>query len=257
MFTVSKSLSILQKHISVFPQTLFVLGSGWNKILSEVVVEKEIGYKELFGVSSTVPGHEGKLIIGTLNNIRTAFMSGRFHMYEGYSSQEVANPIRLFTKAGTTNLVLTSACGALNEKYRVGDIVILNDIITLFLSLKNPLVGPQFIDSSCVFNKELREKAVTISKENNISYREGSYVFYHGPNYETPSDKRALKILGADVCGMSMVPEVLVARSLDIKILGLAFVTNLAFVKHDHKKVLEEAEKGSKKMGALLKAILL
>jgi len=257
MFTISKSLSVLHKHVSVFPQTLFVLGSGWNKTLSEVVVEKEIGYKELFGNASTVPGHEGKLIIGLLNNKRVAFMSGRFHMYEGYSSQEVTNPIRIFAKTGLKNLILTAACGALNSKYRVGDIIILNDIITLFLSLNSPLVGPQFIDTSCIFDKELRKKAVCVAKKFDISYHEGSHIFYRGPNYETPADKHALKILGADVCGMSITPETLVARSLGIKVLGLAFVTNLAFVKHDHKEVLREAERGSKKMGTLLKAILL
>ena len=209
----------------------------------------------MFGVKATVPGHEGRLVIGTLNNSRVALMSGRFHLYEGYTSQEVTQPIHLFAKAGIQNLVLTAACGALNKRYCVGDIVILSDIITLLLSPNNPLIGPPFIDTSCVFDKNLRERAVVIARKNNIFYQEGSHVFYPGPNYETPADKRALKILGADVCGMSIVPETLVARSLGIKVLGLAFVTNLAFVKHDHMQVLKEAERGSKNMKCLLKTL--
>ena len=177
-------------------------------------------------------------------------------MYEGFSAYDTTTPIRLFAHIGIKNLILTAACGALNESYRVGEVAILNDIITLLLSLDSPLIGPMFIDTSCVFDIDLRQKAVEICNKNNVSYQEGSYIYYHGPNFETPADKKAMKILGADVCGMSMVPETLVARSLGIKVLGLAFVTNLAFVKHDHKDVLKEAEKGSKKMGILLKELL-
>lgn len=257
MFSLDRSFSTLTKTIRVFPETLIVLGSGWNHILENVNEELRIDYKALFGVGASVPGHTGALIIGELNKKRVAFMSGRFHMYEGYSAFGATAPIRLFAKAGVKNIVLTAACGALNEKYCVGDVVILNDIITLFLALDSPLIGPKFIDVSCVFDKKLRERAVGIAKRENISFQEGSYVYYHGPNYETPADKRALKILGADVCGMSTVPETLVARSLDIKVLGLAFVTNLAFVKHDHKEVLSEAEKGSKKMTLLLSKLVL
>lgn len=252
MFTLEKSYSVLAKFVPVFPETLIVLGSGWNHILEGVNRELQIDYKALFGVGASVPGHNGELIIGELNKKRVAFMSGRFHMYEGYSAFEATTPIRLFAKAGVKNIVLTAACGALNEKYRVGDVVVLNDMITLFLALDSPLIGPKFIDVSCAFDKKLRERAVNIARKKNISFQEGSYVYYHGPNYETPADKRALKIIGADVCGMSTVPETLVARSLDVKILGLAFVTNLAFVKHNHKEVLREAEKGSKRMAILL-----
>lgn len=239
-----------------FPETLMVLGSGWNKVLEGAKVTREIPYRDLFGVAATVPGHEGKLILAELNGKDVAFMSGRFHMYEGYSAREATTPIRVFARAGMKNLVLTAASGALNENYKIGDIVILNDLITLLLSLDSPLVGPEFIDTSCVFDTQWREKAVAIAKKNNIPYQEGSYIYYHGPNFETPSDKRAMKILGADVCGMSTAPETLVARSLGVKVLGLAFVTNLAFVKHDHREVLYQAEKGSARMKALLSSLL-
>ncbi len=256
MHTIKKSLQILKRDGAVFPRSLVILGSGWDAVLKGVYIQYEVEYDELFGIKTTVPGHSGKLIIGTLNKKKVAFMSGRFHMYEGFSGYEATFPIRVFAKMGIQNLIVTAACGGLNPSYKVGDIVILNDVITLLLSLDSPLIGPEFIDTSCVFDTSMRNKAVTICKNNGFPYQTGSYVYYHGPNFETPSDKRALRILGADVCGMSTVPETLVARSLGIDVLGLSFVTNLAFVKHDHKEVLQEAEKGSNRMKKLITEVL-
>ena len=256
MFNDTKAFSQLQKKVSNFPETLIVLGSGWNKILDDVKAEIIISYDELFDVKTTVPGHSGQLIIARINNKRVAFMSGRFHMYEGYSAYQSTTPIRVFTKAGMKNLILTAACGGLNKKYRVGDFIILNDIITLFLSLDSPLQEKQFVDLSQPFSSTLRKTALKIAKTNRLSHHEGNYVYYHGPNYESFSDKKALAKIGADVCGMSVAPEVLVARSLNINVLGLAFVTNLAFVKHDHKEVVAQANKASQQMKTLLLSIL-
>lgn len=257
MKTLEESFKIISKKIAVFPETVIILGSGWNKLLDEITVEKKISYAELFGIKTSVPGHTGELIIGTVGKKRIVCMSGRFHMYEGYTAEQATLPIRLFAKAGMKRLVTTAACGALNEKYNVGDFVILSDMITLFLALDNPLKGPQFIDVSEVFNREMRKKAVKICVENDIPFHEGSYVYYHGPNFETPADKMALRFLGADVVGMSTVPETLAARALNIDVLGLAFVTNLAFVKHNHKEVLAEADKASGMMKKLLSTLLL
>ncbi|MCX6733107.1 MAG: purine-nucleoside phosphorylase [Candidatus Roizmanbacteria bacterium] len=256
MKTIEDAYKTLKKEVPSFPETLLILGSGWNKILDETKIEKRISYEKLFGIKTSVPGHTGELIIGKTNNKRVAYMSGRFHMYEGYSGFEATMPIRLFAKFGIKNLVLTAACGALNEKYKVGDFVILSDVITLFLALDNPLKGAQFVDVSEVFNPSMREKAHKICVESHIPFHEGTYVYYHGPNYETPADKMALRFLGADVVGMSTVPETLVARSLNINVLGLSFVTNLAFVKHDHKEVVAEANKASEKMKILLTEII-
>jgi len=250
---IIKTVETWTKH---FPETLVVLGSGWNKVLDKAQIETEIKYADLFGVAVTVPGHAGKLIIAKVKGKRTAFMSGRIHTYEGYNSFKATTPIRVFGKCGVKKLIITAACGALNEKYKVGDFVILNDVITLFLALDNPLIGPKFIDMSRVFNQNLIKEAKKVASINNINFHEGSYVYYHGPNYETPADKMALRFLGADIVGMSTVPEVIVARSLNIDILGLAFVTNLAFVKHDHKEVVNEANKASFKMITLLEGII-
>jgi len=251
-----KIVETLKSQIKNFPETLIVLGSGWNKVLDKTEIETEIKYTGLFGVDVTVPGHVGKLIIAKVKDKRIAFMSGRFHTYEGLKSFEATTPIRVFGKCGIKKLILTAACGALNEKYKVGDFVIMNDVITLFLALDSPLIGPKFIDLSQIFNQDLINKAKKVALINNINFHEGSYVYYHGPNYETPADKMALRFLGADVVGMSIVPEVLVARSLNIDVLGLAFVTNLAFVKHNHKEVVNEANKASPNMIKLLYGII-
>lgn len=256
MKTEKEACKLLAKKISSFPETLIILGSGWNKLLEDIQIEKRISYEELFGIKTSVPGHIGELLVGTINKKRVACMSGRFHMYEGYSAHEATLPIRVFAQMRIKNLILTAACGALNETYKVGDFVILSDVITLLLALDSPLKGPQFIDVSEVFNKEMRKKAEKICVENNIPHQSGKYVYYHGPNYETPADKMALRILGADVCGMSTVPETLVARSLNINVLGLAFVTNLAFVKHDHKQVIAEANKAAEQMKLLLSSLI-
>lgn len=256
MFTQKKSLSILKKNVKEFPETVLVLGSGWNKILDDMKAEISIPYSTLFGVTATVPGHEGRLIVGAIGSKRVACLSGRVHMYEGYNAHDATMPYRVLAEAGMKTLVLTAACGALHEKYKVGDFVILSDIITLFLALDNPLKGPQFVDVSEVFDSKLRMKARQICIQNSIPFHEGTYVYYHGPNYETPADKMALRFLGADVVGMSTVPETLAARACGVTVLGLAFVTNLAFVKHDHKEVVAEANKASAKMIALLSSIL-
>jgi len=256
MFKLEHSIAILKERVTCLPSTLVILGSGWSSILDHTKITSSIDYKDLFGIAPTVKGHEGKLVVATINKRQVAFMSGRFHLYEGHTPEEVTNPIRLCNHAGVKNLITTAACGGLNETYQVGDIVILSDVLTLFLSLKNPLIGPQFVDMSSAYDIEMRKKAVKICKQNKISYKEGVYAFYHGPNFESPTDKKALKMLGADVCGMSSVPELLVAKSLGMKTLGLAFVTNLAFVKHNHIEVLKEAERGKMRMKTLLTQIL-
>jgi purine-nucleoside phosphorylase len=165
-------------------------------------------------------------------------------------------PIRVFAQAGMKQVIVTAAAGAINEKYKVGDFVVLSDLLTLFLSVDNPLIGPTFTDMSQCFDEELRQRAIKACANNEIPFHEGVYAYAHGPHFETPADKMALKFLGADVVGMSTVPETIMARSLGVKVLGLAYVTNLAFVKHEHKDVLAAAEKGSSRMVSLLKDLV-
>lgn len=248
MHTESQALRVLHKHIQKMPTQMAILGSGWKNALTDAKIEAELSFSEWLGVEATVPGHEGKLVIATIGKQRVAVMSGRIHTYEGYSSRQATMPIRVLQQAGVQELVVTAACGGLNPKYKVGDFVLLNDVLTLFLALDNPLIGPDFIDVSEVFDADLRQRAREIMVEQGIPFQQGVYCYYHGPNYETPADKMALRFLGADVVGMSTVPEVLMARSLSMNVLGLAFVTNLAFVKHDHREVVAQAEAASQQM---------
>lgn len=263
MFDESQSLKILNSKVKKFPEILITLGSGWNKALENAEVETEISYKELFGFEASVPGHEGKLVIAQFSDSstgseprRVACMAGRPHMYEGYSAREATLPLRVFAKAGVKKTIFTAACGALNEHYKVGDFVILSDILTLFLAIDNPLIGPDFVDVSQVFNPQMRQSAIKICVENQIPMQQGTYVYYHGPNYETPADKMALRHMGGDIVGMSTVPETIMAKSLGLEVLGISFVTNLAFVKHDHKEVVEQANKASEQMVKLLTTLV-
>ncbi len=254
MLTQEQSQKILSSKIKKFPKQLLILGTGWNQVLKNSPIEAEVSYKELFDVEASVPGHEGKLVIAKVSGVRVAVMVGRFHMYEGYSAQQATMPIRVFAKAGAKQLLVTAASGALHEKFRVGEFVFLNDLLTLFLSLDNPLQGPQFLDTSELFDPKLRQILLETAQKHSIPFQEGCYAYYHGPSFETPADKMALKFLGADVVGMSTVPEVLMARWLKMRVAGIALVTNLAFVKHDHKEVLAQANKASQQMVKLIKS---
>jgi inosine/guanosine/xanthosine phosphorylase family protein len=250
MFSVPQSIEVIRERIPSFPQQVIVLGSGWNKVLENATIETEISYTDLFGISSSVPGHQGKLVVAVLGNKRVACMSGRFHTYEGYTSEEVTRPIQVFAAVGAQEVVITAAVGALNETYEVGEFVILNDMITLLC--QSPLTGAKFIDMSQAFDSDLRARAKKVCQEQSIPFHEGIYIFTRGPHFESPADKRMMQKLGADVVGMSTVPETIMANACGIKVLGLSFVTNLAFVKHEHKDVLAAAEAGSKQMVTLL-----
>lgn len=237
-------------RINVKAKIGLILGSGWDRVLDKVKIIKATDYSEIFSVKSTVPGHQGRLIEGVLAGKPVIILSGRFHIYEGHSPQKAVEPIEYLKKIGISTLITTSACGGLNPKYQVGDFVILNDLLTLFSP--TPLVGAKFQDMSQIYDRNLQQIAETAMTDLKLSFHKGVYVYYHGPQYETPADKMALRHLGADIVGMSTVPETTMAKHLGMKVLGLALVTNLAFVKHDHLEVLAQSEKASAKMSRLL-----
>lgn len=223
-----------------------ILGSGWGKIATILSDRKEISFEKVFKNKTSVPGHEGKVITGKIGQVELTILSGRFHTYEGYSTYEAAKTVRYLHEKGIKKIIITSAAGGLNNKYRVGDLVILNDLITLFA--KSPLTGPNFQDMSKPFSTDLVEKAINAAKTNKMRYQKGVYAYVRGPHFETFSDKKALKVLGADVVGMSTVPEVIMANNLGMEVLGLSLVTNLAFVKHNHKEVLAAAKSQEEKL---------
>lgn len=215
----------------------FILGSGWGGMFEKVKNKKEKSFESVFGKKTSVEGHAGKIISGLLFKKHIIVLSGRFHTYEGYTPGEAVKTVRYLHEQGVKKIIITSASGALNPKYQVGELVLLTDMITLFC--QSPLTGSQFPDLSQPFSNRLSTLAQKAAVETEISLQKGVYVYMKGPHFETYSDKMALRFLGADVVGMSTVPEVIMANYLDIETLGLSIVTNLAFVKHDHRKVLQ------------------
>lgn len=211
-----------------------ILGSGLGGFEAALQNPIEIAYEDIPGFPvSTVPGHAGRFIVGTINGKRVLVMSGRFHSYEGYSMKKVTLPVRVMSLIGVKTLIVTNAAGAVNESYRPGDLVVLTDFINL--SGKNPLrgknldkFGPRFPDMTHAFDRELRQIALLEGQRLNLSVHEGVYAWFNGPTYETPAEIRMTRILGGDLVGMSTVPETIVARHSGMKVLGISSVTNMA-----------------------------
>lgn len=251
MKNIEEMVQSIKESIETVPELIFMLGTGWNAVAEQLEDAEERAYNELFGVDTGVPGHSGKFITGSLAGKKVGLMVGRFHLYEGYTAEEATRPLVAFQELGMRKIVLTAAAGALNEKFAVGDFVINTDFLTLFLK-QNPLVGAQFIDTSELLSRKLQQSAQSALVKAQANWHEGVYAYYPGPSFETPADKMALRHLGADVVGMSSVPEALRARSLQVEILSLSFVTNLAFVYHDHQDVLAAAKRAQQQMSQVL-----
>lgn len=211
-----------------------ILGSGLGGFEAALQNPIEIAYEDIPGFPvSTVPGHAGRFIVGTINGKRVLVMSGRFHSYEGYSMKKVTLPVRVMSLIGVRTLIVTNAAGAVNESYRPGDLVVLTDFINL--SGKNPLrgknldkFGPRFPDMTHAFDRELRQIAILEGQRLNLSVHEGVYAWFNGPTYESPAEIRMTRTLGGDLVGMSTVPETIVARHSGMKVLGISSVTNMA-----------------------------
>ena len=216
------------------PQVGMIIGSGLGELAEEIDAVARIPYEELGGFFvSTVEGHQGELILGYLNGVAVACYNGRVHLYEGAQYQQIQLPVYALKQLGCTHLVITNASGSLRKEVGPGSIVLINDLINFTgchpLAGKNISdMGPRFINMENAFDKDLRAIAHKVAKEQGIELPEGVYIGVMGPCYETPAEIRAFKILGADVVGMSTVPEVMIARHCDLKVLTLSAITNFA-----------------------------
>lgn len=214
------------------PETGIILGTGLSGLGKEIEVKYSIAYTDIpeFPVS-TVEGHPGKLLFGSLGGKPVVAMQGRFHYYEGWSMPEVILPVRVMKLLGIKRLFVSNACGGLNPDFNTGDLMILNDHICL---LPNPLIGPnidafgpRFPDMSEPYDHALIAKAQAIAKDNGIPVRTGTYVGLTGPTLETPAEYRYVRIIGGDAVGMSTVPEVIAARQMDLPCFAMSVITDM------------------------------
>jgi purine-nucleoside phosphorylase len=243
-----------------------ILGTGLGGLVNEINIELSIPYKEIphFPVS-TVQGHSGNLIIGELSGKRVVAMQGRFHFYEGYTMQELTFPVRVMKFLGVKKLLVSNAAGGMNANFEVGDIMIIKDHINLFPT--NPLIGknydelgPRFPDMSKPYDLQIIETVENVAKKNNIKVQKGIYVGVSGPTFETPAEYKYMNIIGGDAVGMSTVPEVIVARHMDIPCFAFSIITDLGvdgeIVEVSHEEVQIVAQKAEKILTKLVKLVL-
>lgn len=232
---IDEAVSYIEKHTKINPDIGIVLGTGLGKLVSDIHNDTELSYENIphFPVS-TVESHEGKLIFGKIGNRTVLAMQGRFHFYEGYSMQQITFPVRVMKKLGAETLVISNACGGMNPLFSKGDLMIMEDHINLIGD--NPLIGanldefgPRFPDMSEPYSKRLIELAERIALEEKIKIQKGVYVAVAGPNLETRAEYRFLRAIGADVVGMSTVPEVIIARQMEMEVFGISVITDECF----------------------------
>jgi purine-nucleoside phosphorylase len=248
------------------PQIALVLGSGLGAFADEFESATKIPYAEIpHFPKSTAIGHAGQLVLGMVGDVPVAGMQGRVHLYEGYSAKEAAFPVRVFARMGVKAVILTNAAGGIKREFVQGQLVVIKDHINL--QGVNPLTGPnderfgqRFPDMTVAYDRRFREITVGQGNRNRIGLYEGVYAALPGPSYETPAEIRYLRTIGADLVGMSTVPEVIAARHSGIRVLGISCVTNAAAgildQPLDHKEVLETAERVKGQFIALLKIVI-
>ncbi len=233
MAAIEQAAAVIRARFSATPDAAIVLGTGLGRLASEITPQVAIEYPEIPGFpASTVESHAGRLICGTLAGKAVVAMQGRFHRYEGYSLQQIAFPIRVLRALGARTMIVSNACGGLNPEWAAGDLMLIADHINLLGD--NPLIGPnddrlgpRFPDMSEPYDATLRALARDAARAAGVTLREGVYVAVAGPNLETRAEYRLLRSIGADVVGMSTVPEVIVAVHAGMRVLGLSILTDM------------------------------
>jgi purine-nucleoside phosphorylase len=263
---MDEAVRAIRKKTNVQPDVGIILGTGLGGLALEIDIQAEIPYPDIphFPVS-TVESHAGKLIFGTLGGKRVVAMQGRFHLYEGYTMQQITFPVRVMKSLGIKALLVSNACGGMNPQFRAGDIMIMDDHINLLGD--NPLrgknedsLGPRFPDMSEPYSKKLIALAESIALEEKIKVQKGVYVAVMGPNLETRAEYRFLRLIGADVVGMSTVPEVIVANHMSLPVLGLSIITDECFPDAlepvDIQKIIRTAGEAEPKMTRIMKRVI-
>jgi purine-nucleoside phosphorylase len=264
---VQETVSYIKEKVDFTPEYGVILGSGLGSFTDEIKVEFTLPYNEIpnFPVS-TVQGHKGALVFGTIGDKKVVAMQGRFHFYEGYSMTEVTFPVRVMKFLGVEKLVVSNASGGVNPSYKVGSIVMITDHINM--TPEHPLrgknderFGPRFVNMSEPYSRKMIAKATELAQELNIEVHEGIYLGLQGPTFETLAEYKMVKILGADCVGMSTVPEVIVARHMDLETFGISVITDMGNEESigtiSHDEVLEAAKNAEPKVRSLIKELIL
>ena len=263
---IEEAFRYVEARADGWPKVAVVLGSGLGAFAEELTDAVSIAYSEIPGwPRSTAAGHAGELIFGKLGSLDAAVMAGRSHLYEGYSPEQVTLGVRVLGRLGVKTLVFTNAAGGINLSYSQGGLVLISDHINLQGS--NPLVGandeslgPRFPDMTYAYTPECRAIAKSVAKDLGIDLKEGVYAAMLGPSYETPAEIRFLRTIGADLVGMSTVPEVIVANHMGLRVLAISCVTNMAAglspKKIDHREVIQTGNSVRLTLVRFLKALL-
>lgn len=263
---LKETVAFLHKQISQQPRVGIILGSGLGQLVDAVEITKKIEYDAIPNFPlSTVKGHGGKLIFGTINNVPVVMLSGRFHYYEGYDMQSVTFPVRVMNMLGAKHLMVSNAAGGMHPDFKVGDLMMIEDHINLFpehpLRGKNDAsIGPRFPDMTEPYDLELIAKAKKIAGAKNLKVHQGVYIGLQGPTYETKAEYRWLRTIGGDAVGMSTVPEVIVAKHMGMKVFGMSVITDLGIREEmneiTHEEVLQAANAAAPIMAGLFKDLL-
>jgi purine-nucleoside phosphorylase len=266
MDNINEAVTYIRQHYKGEPTVGIVLGTGLGGLVTEIKIEKEIAYNFIphFPVS-TVESHFGKLIFGTIGDTTVVAMQGRLHYYEGYSMAEITFPIRVMRHLGIQSLYISNAAGGMNLNYHKGDLMIIDDHINM--QAENPLAGPnldefgpRFPDMSRPYDPRMIERAVEIANEENIRAHVGVYVSVAGPNLETRAEYRFLRMIGADVVGMSTVPEVIVANHMGLRTFAISVVTDMCDPDHlepaNVPDIIETATKAEPKLTRILSRMI-
>lgn len=262
---IKETVDYIKSKTDLKPEVGMILGSGLGSLADEIKVEQAIPYEEIphFPVS-TVEGHSGRLLFGTLSGKKVVAMQGRFHYYEGYQMTDVVFPVRVMKFLGIKMLFVSNAAGGMNPSFRVGDIMAISDHINL---MPNPLIGkyypefgPRFVDMSEAYDKRFLKMSQKIADRLHINLQMGVYVATSGPTYETPHEYNYMQCIGGDAVGMSTAPEVIVARQMGIPVFAISVITdlggkNIAF-EVSHEDVLNAASVAEPKMSAIVKNLL-
>lgn len=266
-----EAAAVVEQATTLRPRVAIVLGSGLSGLADAVSDAIRLDYREIphFPIS-TIPGHQGRLVIGWLQGQPVAVMQGRAHWYEGYSIHQVTLPLRVLRLLGAETLILTNAAGGLNQRFRSGDLMVIVDHINLVgMTGANPLrgpndpqLGPRFLDMSTAYDRELRQMALEVAAAEGIPLHQGVYVGLAGPTFETPAEIRFLRLIGGDAVGMSTTSETVVARHSGMRVLGISGISNVAIDQVDgsavasHEEVLQAGALLTPRMTALVRGVL-